>query len=205
MWRRSGNHRSRRPKYENPTSMCPSQLVSGHRPRRNAARALRSGTGRNQPEESAHSTGERDGFKPNVSWAPAPEGAKTGGGRIIDRSCSPSGRPAAIRVSWSHRVIGTLRRECFDHLIVLNEQHLRRLVSEYVRFYNDDRPHHSLGLDPPERRLATGAHWSDRRRARARCSPSCLSQGSLTRDRVFVPYRMSFGEGRSPPRTGRTR
>ena len=51
--------------------------------------------------------------------------------------------------SIAERVIGTLRRECCDHLIVRNERHLRRLLSEYVRFYNDDRPHQSLGLDPP--------------------------------------------------------
>ncbi len=47
------------------------------------------------------------------------------------------------------RVIGTLRRECLDHVIVWNERHLRRLLAEYVQFYNDDRPHQSLGLEPP--------------------------------------------------------
>ncbi len=49
------------------------------------------------------------------------------------------------------RVIGTLRRECLDHVIVRNERHLRRVLNEYVRFYNDDRPHQSLGLEPPNR------------------------------------------------------
>ena len=52
--------------------------------------------------------------------------------------------------SVAERVIGTLRRECFDHVIVRNERHLRRLMAEYVRFYNEDRPHRSLGLDPPD-------------------------------------------------------
>ena len=53
--------------------------------------------------------------------------------------------------SIAERVIGTLRRECLDHVIVHNERHLRRVLSEYVQFYNDDRPHQSLGLKPPNR------------------------------------------------------
>ncbi len=51
--------------------------------------------------------------------------------------------------SIAERVIGTLRRECLDHLIVWNERHLRRVLAEYVRFYNDDRPHRALDLEPP--------------------------------------------------------
>lgn len=47
------------------------------------------------------------------------------------------------------RVIGTIRRECLDHLIVLNEAHLRRVLREYVAYYNDARPHQSLSLEPP--------------------------------------------------------
>ncbi len=43
--------------------------------------------------------------------------------------------------SIAERVIGMLRRECFDHVIVGNEHHLRQLMSEYVQFYNADRPH----------------------------------------------------------------
>jgi len=47
-------------------------------------------------------------------------------------------------------VIGTLRRECLDHLIVLDEQHIRHVLSEFVRNYNEDRPHRTLGLQMPE-------------------------------------------------------
>jgi transposase InsO family protein len=43
-------------------------------------------------------------------------------------------------------VIGTLRRECVDHLIVLDEQHLRSVLTEYVAYYNRERPHRTLGL-----------------------------------------------------------
>lgn len=49
----------------------------------------------------------------------------------------------------AERVIGTLRRECLDHLIVLNERHLLRVLLEYVDHYNSTRPHRTLGLDSP--------------------------------------------------------
>ena len=47
------------------------------------------------------------------------------------------------------RVIGTLRRECTDHIIVLGEQHLRGVLREYVAYYNELRPHRSLLLEAP--------------------------------------------------------
>ena len=49
----------------------------------------------------------------------------------------------------AERVFGTIRRECLDHLIVLNEAHLRLVLREYVAYYNDARPHRSLALEPP--------------------------------------------------------
>ena len=49
----------------------------------------------------------------------------------------------------AERVIGTLRRECLDHLVVVNERHLRVALREFVRYYNADRPHRSLGLETP--------------------------------------------------------
>jgi transposase InsO family protein len=52
----------------------------------------------------------------------------------------------------AERVIGTFRRECLDHLIVLNEQHLRSVLTEFVGYYNQDRPHRTLGLQTPEPR-----------------------------------------------------
>ena len=52
----------------------------------------------------------------------------------------------------AERVIGTLRRECLDHVIVLNEQHLLRVLHEYVDHYNGMRPHRSLALDSPQGR-----------------------------------------------------
>jgi hypothetical protein len=47
-------------------------------------------------------------------------------------------------------VLGTLRSECLDHLIVLNQHHLRSVLREYVAYYNADRPRRSQGLKPPQ-------------------------------------------------------
>ena len=48
------------------------------------------------------------------------------------------------------RLIGTLWRECVDHIIPLNERHLRHVLREYVGYYNDTRPHRTLALESPE-------------------------------------------------------
>jgi hypothetical protein len=54
----------------------------------------------------------------------------------------------------AERMVRTFRRECLDHLIVLNEDQLLTILSEFVAFYNRDRPHRSLGLKTPEVRDA---------------------------------------------------
>ncbi len=51
------------------------------------------------------------------------------------------------------RLIGTLRRECLGHMIVLNEHHLLGVLREYVEHYNAMRPHRSLALDSPLGRM----------------------------------------------------
>jgi transposase len=48
------------------------------------------------------------------------------------------------------RLIGTLRRECFDFLIPLTAHHLRRLLHTWVRHYNTSRPHMALGPGIPQ-------------------------------------------------------
>ncbi len=50
------------------------------------------------------------------------------------------------------RLIGTLRRECLDHVVVLNETHLRRLLRDYLTYYHRCRTHLSLEKDAPEPR-----------------------------------------------------
>ena len=54
-------------------------------------------------------------------------------------------RANAIAERW----VRTVRRECLDQLIPLNERHLRAILTEFVRYYNHDRPHRTLGLQPP--------------------------------------------------------
>ena len=61
---------------------------------------------------------------------------------------------------YAERVIGSIRRECLDHLIILGDQHLRRILKDYVAYYNHCRPHLSLDsnapllrdVEPPSRR-----------------------------------------------------
>ena len=65
----------------------------------------------------------------------------------IETLLTPVRAPRANAIA--ERVIGTLRRECLDHLIVLNERHLRAVLREFVRYYNAERPHRSLGLQTP--------------------------------------------------------
>lgn len=49
----------------------------------------------------------------------------------------------------AERVIRTIRQECLDHVIVLNEQHLRAVLKDFVAYYNEDRPHRTLRFDSP--------------------------------------------------------
>ena len=62
----------------------------------------------------------------------------------------------APRSPWQNpyveRLIGTLRRECLDHMVVLNETHLRRLLRDYLAYYQSVRTHLSLNKDSPEPR-----------------------------------------------------
>jgi hypothetical protein len=49
--------------------------------------------------------------------------------------------------------IGTIRRECLDHTVILGERHLRRTVKKYVDYYNGVRTHLSLDKDAPKQRI----------------------------------------------------
>jgi len=51
--------------------------------------------------------------------------------------------------SQAERFVGTLRRECLDHLLIQGEQHLRKVLAQYAQHYNDHRPHHARHQRPP--------------------------------------------------------
>ena len=62
----------------------------------------------------------------------------------------------APRAPWQNpfaeRVIGSIRRECLDHVLVFNERHLRRLLRTYLAYYNATRPHQALHNNSPHPR-----------------------------------------------------
>ena len=62
-------------------------------------------------------------------------------------------KPTASASPWQNgfaeRLIGSIRRECVDHFVVLGEAHLRRILRAYARYYIDIRTHWSLDKDAP--------------------------------------------------------
>ena len=67
----------------------------------------------------------------------------------------------APRSPWQNpyveRMIGSIRRECLDHLIIIDERHLRRILASYFDYYHRSRTHLSLGKDSPIPRLVESA------------------------------------------------
>ena len=70
---------------------------------------------------------------------------------------------------FAERLIGSIRRECVDHIVVLGEAHLRRILTKYAAYYNELRTHRSLGKDAPihraiqhvgPHRIGAGPRWT---------------------------------------------
>ena len=57
---------------------------------------------------------------------------------------------------YAERLVGTLRRELLDHVVVLGGWHLRRILARYAKYYADDRTHLAPGKDSPEERAVEG-------------------------------------------------
>ena len=99
--------------------------------------------------------------------------------RVLIRDNDGKYGPAFARVATGHRIavvrtpvrapqanavcerfLGSVRRECLDHLLILGERHLARVLREYVAYFNRDRPHqgldHALPEPPAERASPTG-------------------------------------------------
>jgi transposase InsO family protein len=70
-------------------------------------------------------------------------------------------RPTSPRSPWQNpyaeRLIGTLRRECLDHVLIFGERHLRQILALYSSYYNQTRTHLALGKDAPLRRTVQGS------------------------------------------------
>jgi transposase InsO family protein len=81
-------------------------------------------------------------------------------GAVVTRRLRAMGirdKPTAPASPWQNgfaeRLIGSIRRECADHIIVLGEMHLRRILKSYADYYNSVRTHRSLNKDAPVSRL----------------------------------------------------
>jgi transposase InsO family protein len=77
-------------------------------------------------------------------------------GGIVTRRLRAMGirdQPIAPVSPWQNgfaeRLIGSIRRECLDHVVVFGEAHLRRILRSYARYYNEVRTHRSLDKDAP--------------------------------------------------------
>jgi len=77
-------------------------------------------------------------------------------GRDFDRHATKLGitgvrtPPRAPKAnSIAERLVETIRKECLDHVIVVSEGHLRRVLAEFMHYYNHDRPHRTLSLQTP--------------------------------------------------------
>jgi putative transposase len=75
----------------------------------------------------------------------------------IVKAIGISSKRTSFRSPWQNGVaerwVESCRRDLLDHVIVLNEKHLKRLLSEYVRYYHEDRTHLGLGKETPGGRI----------------------------------------------------
>ncbi len=69
---------------------------------------------------------------------------------VVSAPASPWQNP------YVERVIGSIRRECLNHIVIFNEAHLRRVITTYLAYYHRSRTHLGLDKDSPDhRRLST--------------------------------------------------
>ena len=101
-------------------------------------------------------------------------------------------KPIALGSPWQNsfaeRLIGTIRRDCVDHIVVLGEAHLRRTLREYARDYNTVRTHRSIGPG------CAGLSRSDAS-CRTPWSAGCIIN---TSESEFSAHRSWWCRGRAP-------
>ena len=86
---------------------------------------------------------------------------RSGGFEIVR---TPFRAPAANGVA--ERFVGTIRSECLDWLLILNQQHFEQVLAVYADHYNGHRPHRALGLTPPHSIRPPFASATERGKAR---------------------------------------
>jgi transposase InsO family protein len=95
-------------------------------------------------------------------------------------------RPISPRSPWQNpyveRLIGTLRRECLDHVLIFGERHLHRIPAAYSSYFNQTRTHPGLSKDAPI--------------SRARCNDRESSlRGQFCSDCIISMFGYNFQEG----------
>src|SRR5438552_1522866 len=81
--------------------------------------------------------------------------AGMGIGEVLSAPSSPWQNP------YAERLIGSIRRDCLNHVVVLGEQHLRRVLAGYLAYYHGSRTHLSLAKDAPTPRRVQGVTEGD--------------------------------------------
>ena len=80
--------------------------------------------------------------------------------RSLQITCVQTSMQSPCQNGVAERWVGSCRRELLDHILALNERHLRRLLSEYVSYHHDDRTHLGLCKETPGRRIRSAATGS---------------------------------------------
>ena len=75
--------------------------------------------------------------------------------------------------AYVERVIGSIRRECVDHVVIFNERHLRRVLSTYIDYYNQTRTH--LSLDNIARNRTRSCHSGSEESSPSHKSVACIT------------------------------
>jgi transposase InsO family protein len=99
-------------------------------------------------------------------------------------------KPIAPASPWQNgfaeRLIGSIRRECLDHVVVLGEAHLRRILKSYADYYNSVRMHRSLHKDAPISRPISSDRIHSFTPDPRRASPSLRPSLSFRYTQVFA-------------------
>ena len=97
--------------------------------------------------------------------------------------------------AYVERLIRSLRRDCLDHVIVLGEKHLRRILKSYRDSYHRSRTHLALGKDAPEPRVVQppelGVWWNWRRSAVSIIDTSGERHSRCVRFRRYLTLRLA--------------